>query len=594
MKVCNVDNLSACGEPPLSFASKEAICEEGSLSVLFVVLFLATIFGTKQLLYRQRKCKIVRGIMNTSTNNTSNTNNGSFMEAIGHQVEEIFVKPFVPTSLENMITTIYVVYFMLTITMGATRYFEKHWANDPLAQQGPFNLLSWAFGCESVGVAGLVYTPKMPDLLQTVDSAGNATVQGLFQFTKAKLLQDKPTSTNDSSEAIAKDYYETIDWLFTLHLAMGTVWLTIGCLQIVWTRTGWSIDKDIRRAAHRMFGKFATISFVMHMGVASLMVFRNPVQQAWPIIVFYWIDIADNCIQAAMGIAWAIEAKRLRNAFEETAAAKAAAASDDDGDGDESSLTKHQNIDKEDDYQSAKNMHEFRMVTVYLRSTFGSGAIRITVWLLWLVGKFLPFEARILIDRGECQAFAQMLGSDMMGQADMCLKPVFLNLAATDVFVVWLEWLFVCILAQQDKRLTAVDAKATKIKLYGYVIAGFAYVATLRSESSLASNVIIFYSLCTKLRVIHDHIAHFILTATEPNIINVDCVGRCEFNKGVTGLSISSISTITIDDIAGAKFRGGISLLMQDLKSEFPGLDGCESSYDDTGFGLDEAHLHQD
>jgi hypothetical protein len=167
-----------------------------------------------------------------------NEANASIMETIGHYVEEIFVKPFVPTSLEDMITTIYFCYFFLTITMGVTRFYEKHWANDPLAQQGPFNFLSWVFGCQSVGVAGLVYTPKMPDLLQDVDGKKK---QGLFQLIKTRLNKATP---NDGPEAIEKDYYETIDWLFTLHLFMGTAWLTIGFLQIVWTRTGWSVSKS--------------------------------------------------------------------------------------------------------------------------------------------------------------------------------------------------------------------------------------------------------------------------------------------------------------------------------------------------------------
>lgn len=235
MNVCNAGNLSACGAPPISFSSMEAICEEGSLSVLFVIVFFFIIFATKQIVHLKRKhkhskgSKTVHGIMTEAS--------ASFMGTIGHHVEEIFVKPFVPTSLENMVTTIYFCYFFLTITMGVTRFYEKHWANDPLAQQGPFNLLSWAFGCESVGVAGLVYTPKMPDLLLNED----AKRQGLFRFIKTRLLNK--AAPNDSPEAIQKRYFESIDWLFTLHLLMGTAWLTIGFLQIAWARTGWSVSR---------------------------------------------------------------------------------------------------------------------------------------------------------------------------------------------------------------------------------------------------------------------------------------------------------------------------------------------------------------
>ena len=232
MNVCDANNLIACGAPPLSFSSKEAICEEGSLPVIFVILFFSTIFAVKQLLYHQRKRnnQKVKGIM-------AMEGSDNLLGTIGHYVEEVFIKPFVPTSLEDMVTTIYFCYFFLTITMGVTRYYEKHWANDPLAQQGPFNLLSWIFGCEGVGIDGLVYTPTMPDLLKT--TADGTKKQGLFQFLKNRVHKEVSV---DSPEDIEKNYFETIDLLFTLHLIMGTAWLTIGFLQIVSTRNGWSVS----------------------------------------------------------------------------------------------------------------------------------------------------------------------------------------------------------------------------------------------------------------------------------------------------------------------------------------------------------------
>ena len=53
-------------------------------------------------------------------------------------------------------------------------------------------------------------------------------------------------------------------------------------------------------------------------------------------------------------------------------------------------------------------------------------------------------EWRILIDRSVCQERAIEDGHQM-GSAELCWISVFFNLATTDLLIVWLEWIFLCI-----------------------------------------------------------------------------------------------------------------------------------------------------
>ena len=39
---------------------------------------------------------------------------------------------------------------------------------------------------------------------------------------------------------------------------------------------------------------------------------------------------------------------------------------------------------------NAEEMHMVRMFFAFLQSVFGSGAVRLTAWMLWLIAKFFP------------------------------------------------------------------------------------------------------------------------------------------------------------------------------------------------------------
>ncbi|KAL3942072.1 MAG: hypothetical protein SGBAC_003668 [Bacillariaceae sp.] len=511
-------NATGWGEPPFSFASKETICKDGSLTVIFVILFFATVFVTKQILYRRHQADLAKRNQKIHGIVKEYGEGGSLREWFAHEMEEIFIKPFIPTSLEDMITTLYICWFLFTITMAVTRFYKEQWANEAFAQHGPFNFMSWSIGCETMNITALSYTNKLPDLLPA------ANRPGLFR-TFLKFKGRKRLTAADGQRALEKDYFEVIDWHFTIHLMFASVWLTVGFLQIVWTRTGWSMNKSIRRNAHRMFGRFAVLSFLVHMCGAILIVSRNPVKQVLPIVLFYWTDIADILIQAILGLRWAVVAKRIRESKK----------SNESIEGEDEDQKLEEELANDENYQSAKNMHQFRMVTVYLKSTFGSGAIRLMVWLMWLVGKFVSFETRIIIDRSTCQSFSKELGSDMVGQADKCMRPVFFNLALTDMLVLWLEWLFVCVLAQETKKVTAVDVNMIKIKLQQTVLACILYGVMIWFDNSWASTAIIFFAILTKFQALHELIAILI---TKPQVGGVNQRNR---NSSVLRSSLMTI-----------------------------------------------------
>lgn len=238
---CAVDNLGACGAPQLSFSSREAICEQGSLSVLLVVIFFGTIFAFKQILYRERKRRLadasngkskIQGIMKDTQQD------GSIFERFGHAVEEVVIKPFIPTSLESLITTVYICWFSFTITMGVTRFYEKRWSNDVFAQHGMFNFLSWAMGCATIDMKTVPY-PPMPE----VDSSNRK--DGILSTVFAA-MKGKKISGDNAAHALEKGHVEMLDRYFTMHLAVGSLWLTVGFVQVVLARTGWSVSVFFR------------------------------------------------------------------------------------------------------------------------------------------------------------------------------------------------------------------------------------------------------------------------------------------------------------------------------------------------------------
>ena len=111
----------------------------------------------------------------------------------------------------------------------------------------------------------------------------------------------------------------------------------------------YDVQKDpiVRNKAHKLFGMFVALpAFLCHIVMASRIAFRNPVNQATFIALQYWAMIAESLLLCANGIYFA----RQKN----------------------------------------YPMHTVRMFFTWVQSVVGSGAIRITAWVLWLIGKFFP------------------------------------------------------------------------------------------------------------------------------------------------------------------------------------------------------------
>jgi hypothetical protein len=85
-------------------------------------------------------------------------------------------------------------------------------------------------------------------------------------------------------------------------------------------------------------------AFFCHIAMASRIAWRNPVNQVSFISIQYWAMIFESLLLAANGIWFAME----------------------------------------------KNypMHLVRMFFTWIQSVVGSGSIRLTAWVLWLIGKF--------------------------------------------------------------------------------------------------------------------------------------------------------------------------------------------------------------
>jgi hypothetical protein len=82
----------------------------------------------------------------------------------------------------------------------------------------------------------------------------------------------------------------------------------------------------------------------MYMG--GRMAWHNPMSQVWLIQAQYWSGMTEMVLLICLGIMYA----KKKNA----------------------------------------PMHMVRMVFAFLQSVFGSGAIRVTAWILWLLSKFFP------------------------------------------------------------------------------------------------------------------------------------------------------------------------------------------------------------
>lgn len=195
-----------------------------------------------------------------------------------------------------------------------------------LTLQGPLNLISMAFGCKGIDIKSVTYTESLESLDETL-----------------------PT-----------EYFEMIDSLFTLHLALALVWLAFGGLQIFLAQTGWSKDDDARHKAHRMFGRFvAGPAMIGHVIMTTIVTLKNPVNQS-VLIQFMYLNAIYSAFQRTFkGLMYAREAMYLREESE------------------------YKTLREDKDYNVILNRHNVAMVRNYVWTTFGSGAIRLTSWILF-------------------------------------------------------------------------------------------------------------------------------------------------------------------------------------------------------------------
>lgn len=194
------------------------ICENGAITVIIAI---AVVF-------------LVAGIKIALDNASPPPSAGAAAPRVrrlakGSWVENVLVLPFVPTSLENFVLAIYFTWFCFTITMGVTRYYEKRWADDVIAQQGPFNVIAEFIGCKGLDPAVIPYQWQEPEP-STKRKGFRFPGTGPKKSPLEKICQDNPLECSSD-----------IDFYFSHHLAFGIVWLSFGALQIYMARSGWSV-----------------------------------------------------------------------------------------------------------------------------------------------------------------------------------------------------------------------------------------------------------------------------------------------------------------------------------------------------------------
>ena len=178
------------------------------------------------------------------------------------------------------------------------------------------------------------------------------------------------------------------------------------------------------------------------------MIYRNPVNQNKIIIFMYWCTIVDCIIGFVDGV------MAIRSAKSE-----------------ETELNKK---------KFKRGRHVLKMGSAYIQSIFGSGPIRLTAWILWIVAKFFPRRLALRIDRGVCQSNASCL-EQKIGSAENCFTPVFLNLSLTQIFLLWIEFLFIscasCDSARgeslfklSEKEKKAFKKRVTRVLLFSAIV----------------------------------------------------------------------------------------------------------------------------
>ena len=169
-----------------------------------------------------------------------------------------------------------------------------------------------------------------------------------------EVLEENPPPLFSQPPTSAK--YERIDWFLFFHLSIGLLWLCAAFLQIYKHKVGgWSFEREEHWKTHRMFGKVSLLIALLHTVMMTYIAFENPVKQA-PIIVICYLGIVIQTVRDLV--------KGIRYA----------------------SLTARSTGDEKKRF---KKLHEMSMFILYVKTIRGSGTIRISAWLLWIVGQFL-------------------------------------------------------------------------------------------------------------------------------------------------------------------------------------------------------------
>jgi hypothetical protein len=206
--------------PLLSFTGD--VCEDGTLTVILAIGIFALL--------------VILKVALSDATVTQETSDGKKVKksiikrlAKGSLLEDVFILPFVPSSLETFVLAIYFGWFTMTISMGITRYYEKRWANDVLAQQGPLNVMAGFLGCKGIPIDVIPYALQIPE---------SNTSKGGFSFPG---FGPKKSSEEAFCDKNPLECSADIDFYFGHHLAFGIIWLTFGALQIYLARSGWSV-----------------------------------------------------------------------------------------------------------------------------------------------------------------------------------------------------------------------------------------------------------------------------------------------------------------------------------------------------------------
>lgn len=227
-------------------------CQEGTITIVILIAMVAMFITAKVALIAASKsrAKVPTPLIAKPSTTTTTTSPPDEADAPSPQprrlvknsvIEDLFVLPFVPSSLENLIVAIYFGWFCVTVTMGITRYYEGRWANDVVAQQGPLNVIAMFIGCKGIDPAVIPYAIQEPE---TNTSAKGGLFGTGFMSKKTnieKLCEDNPLECSPD-----------IDYYFSHHLAFGCTWLTFGALQIYLAKSGWSDKEAVRRKAHKI------------------------------------------------------------------------------------------------------------------------------------------------------------------------------------------------------------------------------------------------------------------------------------------------------------------------------------------------------